>query len=41
MSIGRATAIYTTPDQIVAAADLALYDAKERRSTSPAPMLSS
>jgi diguanylate cyclase (GGDEF)-like protein len=41
MSIGRATAIQTTPDQIVAAADLALYDAKERGSTSPVPILSS
>lgn len=36
MSIGRATAIYTTPDEIVAAADLALYDDKERLSTSSA-----
>jgi diguanylate cyclase (GGDEF)-like protein len=31
MSIGRATAIDTTPDRILAAADLALYDAKERQ----------
>jgi hypothetical protein len=31
LSVGAATAVYTTPDEIVHAADVALYEAKAAR----------